>query len=70
MDTNSDGLISKNELATLLRNIGVEDVTANDVKAIMEELGEGDQEEKQLHIQCVEDMILGGAEFQSSQKTE
>ena len=63
MDTNSDGMISRSELAALLRNIGAEQqLTDEDLDAIVDDLGEGDQE-KQIHIECVEDLILGGGKL-------
>ena len=71
MDSNDDGMVSRSELATLLKSIGVEEVNGNDLKAIMEELGEGEPE-KQLDTQCVEDLILrgGAAEIENQHKTE
>lgn len=63
MDINDDKMISQNELATLLQSIGVKDVTSNDISAIMEQLGEGEAGNKQIHVQDVEEMILRGAQF-------
>ena len=69
MDSNDDGMVSRSELATLLKSIGVEDITDGDLKAIMDVYGEGEPE-KQLHRHYVEDMILGAAEFKSQAKME
>ena len=62
MDANSDGMISRSELAALLHNIGAEhQLTDNDLDDIMNELGEqgSDSKKREIHIEHVEDLILG-----------
>jgi len=63
MDINDDKMISQNELATLLQSIGVKDVSSNDISTIMEQFGEGETDNKQIHVHDVEEMILRGAQF-------
>lgn len=69
MDANNDGMISRSELAALLRNIGAEqELTDKDLQSIIDELGEGD-DEKQIHVDCVQDLILNAGSLKN-QKNE
>jgi hypothetical protein len=62
-DINHDGMISQSELQTLLVNIGAQDqVTDRELQDVMEELGQytADSDEKLIHVDHVQDLILGG----------
>jgi EF hand len=74
MDANGDGKISRQELRTLLQNIGAMSqpqdeqqqpaLTDDDLQAVVEELGEESSSsdtvprEKEIHVDYVQDLIL------------
>ena len=62
-DTNHDGRIDRSELQQFLVNIEARDRFSNeDIDEIMKEWGENDE----IHVNSVEDLILGTADVQQA----